>query len=335
MSQPSDPQRPVPGVSDTDPLSVPGVTADTDALLKLRHLVRHIPERGLAPTGMPGGFVTRRRGRGLETIDIRVFSYGDDIRHVDHNTTARTGVTHVRTFHDERERTALLIADFRPSMLWGTRRALRSVAAAEALALAGWRVNEAGGRAGLIAFGTEAPVFVAAKGRERGMVSVIGGLASAHRDALLAAAEHRALEDQPLEVALEMAAGLVPPGGAVFLATGLDNPGDEFDALATALNRRATLTVLLITDAFERQAPAGSYPFISAGGRLRWASFGEQKIEMAVDRRIAHLNGLGIAAIPIDASAGPEAMAEDLDKLDGKVFDSRVVDGRSANRRQR
>ena len=37
-----------------------------------------------------------------------------------------------RTFHAERDRTVILIADFRPSMLWGTRRTLRSVAAAEA-----------------------------------------------------------------------------------------------------------------------------------------------------------------------------------------------------------
>ena len=300
------------GLQQHDPLSVPGVTADTEALLKLRHLVRNIPERRLAPTGLPGGFMTKRRGRGLETIDIRVFSYGDDVRHVDHNTTARTGVTHVRTFHDERERTALLIADFRPAMLWGTRRALRSVAAAEALALTGWRVSEAGGRAGLIAFGNESPVFVAARGRERGMVSVIGGLAAAHRDALAAASERRDPLDQPLEVALEMAVGLVPAGGSVFLATGLDDPGKDFDALAMALNRRAALTVLLITDAFERRAPAGSYPFISGQGRIRWALIGGEKRETAVDRRVAHLTRLGIAVIPIDASAEPEAMADDL-----------------------
>lgn len=302
-----------------DPLKAPGVAADTETLLKLRHLVRHIPERRLAPTGMPGGFVTRRRGRGLETLDVRVFSYGDDIRHVDHNTTARTGVTHVRTFHDERERTALLIADFRPAMLWGTRRALRSVAAAEALALTGWRVNEAGGRVGLIAFGAGAPVFVSARGRERGMVSVIGGLAAAHRAALLAAADSQDQGDRPLEVALEMAAGLVPAGGAVFLATGLDNPGADFDALATALKRRAALTVLLVTDAFEQRAPAGSYPFVTGEGRVRWASVRSKAGQIGLDRRLARLNRLGITAIPVDASASPEAVAEDLDRLDGRV----------------
>lgn len=308
------PGSPAPGLARqrSDPLTAPGVAADTDSLLRLRHLVRSIPEHRLAPTGMPGGFVTRRRGRGLETADIRVFSYGDDIRHVDHNTTARTGVTHVRTFHDERERTALLLADFRPSMLWGTRRALRSVAAAEALALAGWRVSEAGGRAGLIAFGCAEPVFVAARGREKGMIAVVGGLASAHREALTAVSESKDLLDPPLETALELAAELVPAGGSVFLATGLDTPGKDFDALAVALNRRAALTVFLITDAFEHRAPAGSYPFLSGEGGIRWALIGGKPKETQRDRRIAHLQRLGIAVIPIDASSEPEVMAEDL-----------------------
>ena len=65
-------------------------------------------------------------------------------------STARTGEPHVRTFRDERERTLLLLVDLRPSMLWGTRRALRSAAAVEAAALAGWRALETGGRIGFI-----------------------------------------------------------------------------------------------------------------------------------------------------------------------------------------
>ncbi|TXM93858.1 DUF58 domain-containing protein, partial [Methylobacterium sp. WL122] len=66
---------------------------------------------------------------------------GDDRRHIDRNATARTGILHVRTHHDERDRAVVLLADFRPSMLFGTRRALRSVAAAEALASLGHTVE--------------------------------------------------------------------------------------------------------------------------------------------------------------------------------------------------
>lgn len=325
--------------SAVDALSVPGVAADTESLLKLRHLVQHIPERRLQPTGLPGGFVSRRRGRGLETVDLRLYSVGDDIRHIDRNATARTGQPHVRTFRDERERNVLLLADFRPSMLWGTRRALRSVAAAEALALVGWRVVESGGRVGLIAFGAGDPVFVSARGRERGMVRVVGGLAAAHRSALLAVAEahdrgeaggakarggrkraHMADplgQEQPLEARLDLAVKLVPTGGMVVLASGLDHPGDGFDAVAAAIDRRAALTVLLVTDAFEQRAPAGSYPFVSESGRIAWASFGVNRAADARDPRLERLERLGVAALSIDASADPETMATAIDMFDG------------------
>lgn len=304
-----------------DELSAPGVAADTEALLKLRHLVQHVPERRLQPTGLPGGFVGRRRGRGLETVDIRIYSEGDDVRHIDRNTTARTGVPHVRTFRDERERSVLLLADFRPSMLWGTRRALRSVAAAEALTLVGWRVVESGGRVGLIAFGAGDPVFVAARGRERGMIRVIGGLAAAHRAALLALADAPAgadpVAERPLEEGLELAVKLAPTGGSVILATGLDHPGDHFDAVAAAIDRRSALTVLLVTDAFEQRAPAGSYPFVSESGRTAWASFGVARAADAHDPRLERLERLGLAAHSIDASADPEDMATAIDMFDG------------------
>ena len=300
-----------------DVLSAKGVAADTDHLLKLRHLIHNLPERRLAPTGMPGGFVSKRRGRGLETVDIRIFSEGDDIRHLDHNTTARTGVPHVRTFRDERERSVLLLADFRPPMLWGTRRVLRSVAAAEVLALTGWRTIEAGGRVGLIAFGAGEPVFVPARGRERGMVAVIGGLAAAHRSALEAASGTQGMEGRPLDNLIELAARLAPTGGSIFLASGLDDPGEHFDILASALNRRAALTVLLVTDAFEQSPPAGSYPFMTRAGHVGWASFLANRFSDEPDPRINRLAHLGISTIPVDAGKGPEIMVAELEKFDG------------------
>lgn len=304
-------------IESADPLDAPGVAADTEHLLRLRHLVRNVPERRLAPTGMPGGFVSKRRGRGLETVDIRVFSEGDDIRHIDRNATARSGEPHVRSFRDERERTALLVADFRPSMLWGTRRALRSVAAAEALALTGWRAIEAGGRVGLIAFVAGEPVFVNARARERGMVAVIGAMAAAHRAALEAAAGGREQQEPPLERVIELAAGLAPSDGSVFLATGLDRPGDGFDVVAPALAQRTALTVLLVSDAFERRAPPGDYPFIDGDGRTGWARVGGGRLPVQSDPRLERLAGLGLSTIQIDADVDPETMILNLESYDG------------------
>ena len=44
---------------------------DAARLFAMRHIVRNIPERRLAPIGRPGGFAGRRRGNGLEIVDVR------------------------------------------------------------------------------------------------------------------------------------------------------------------------------------------------------------------------------------------------------------------------
>jgi uncharacterized protein (DUF58 family) len=301
-----------------DRLRAPGVSVDTETLLRVRSIVKQTAaERRLAASGRAGGFATRRRGRGLEAVDVRVFSEGDDIRHLDRNTTARTGVPHIRTFQDEREKTVLLIADFRPSMLWGTRRAFRSVAAAQSLAAVGWEVIEAGGRVSAIAvLSGGPPVFVPARGRERGMVTVIGGLASAHKAALSAAAAMPSagatVEPSLAEVFEAAAKLLVNSGGSVFLASALDHPGEAFERAAGALSRRAHLTVLLIQDAFQLRPPPGSYRYATSPGRSASTFISSFEGPRPPDAPIGLIRQIGADVLPIDASADLYALVRQV-----------------------
>ena len=193
----------------------PGVDIDVEALLSLRHLAYRMRDiRTLPRSTMPGDIIHRRRGRGLEVHDVRPWSEGDDIRHLDQNATARTGVPHTKTYFDERERSILLVADFRPSMLFGTRRAFRSVAAAEAIAMLGWRGVGRGGRVGLLA-GTALGTRFSRQGRgERAMIALTGILAEAHREAL----DDRSERDPPLDAIIDTATTLAATGSTVILA---------------------------------------------------------------------------------------------------------------------
>ncbi len=290
-------------------LALPGIDLTAEHLLSLRHFLRRMPPPHLSDNALPGGMVNRRRGRGLEAADIRHFVEGDDIRLIDRNATARSGKLHVRTVHDERDRTALLMADFRSSMLWGTRRALRSVAAAEALTLLGWRVVAAGGRVALLAFGADEPVIIPPRGRDRGMVAVIGGLVRAHRAAL----DRLDAPEPPLSDALTLARRMMPSGSSIFLASAMDAPADlDRDALG-ALHHRCPLTVLHIRDAFETAAPGGAYPFRLADGGGGVARMGEGGDEDSI-REI--LRDWRIDAADLDASLPPEAMADALGYAD-------------------
>ncbi|MFK7944669.1 MAG: DUF58 domain-containing protein [Paracoccaceae bacterium] len=270
------------------------IDLDPDHLLSLRMLARAGSRAGPV-TLLPGGQVTRARGRGLETAEIRTFAHGDDPRHIDRNTTARTGYPHVRSFHAERDRTTLLVADFRPSMLWGTRRCLRSVAAAEALTLAGWRAVAEGGRVGLLVTLAGEPVVQPARSRDRAMVRVIGAMARAHSYAL----ERADATDPPLAVALELANRLAPRDAEVLVATALDTTGEAFEAAALALGQRTTLSVIRVADAFETGRPSGRYRFRTASGRSGLAGPGSH----------APPDPLGLVQSVYHTALGPEVQS--------------------------
>lgn len=238
------------------------------------------------------------------------------MRFIDRNATARTGELHVRTHHDERDRAVVLLADFRPSMLFGSRRALRSVAAAEALALLGWRVVGDGGRVGLIAAGPGEPVVIRPTGGERAMTAVTGALAQAHAAALSAPGT----KDPGLGPLLTLAGSLLPSGGHLVMATALDAPGAEFDGLLTVLAERLSIRVMLVSDAFERMRSPGFYPFATPDGQrgtLQPTRF--EGSTRTADDRLADLHHRGIEGLRIDVESGPEAYAPLMERLDAML----------------
>lgn len=291
-------------------LAETGTSVSAEGLLALR---RHLGRGGGVrwhPDLRPAGFPGRRRGAGLETIDVRPFVEGDDVRHLDRNVTARTGIPHVRSFREERGATLLLVADFRAAMLWGTRRALRSVAAAEALALGGWRALEEDGRVGVFAVAGGEMRHTSPRGRLPGMAAAAGLLAEAHAAAL---ARSRAAEPT-LDRVLETVLAVAPRGATLALATALDDPGPEFDALAGSLGRAGRLKLLLVQDAFELAPPAGVYAYATGPARhVGWLGGTADGFGAA---RIAALRRLGIPVMPVDVRAGAEAVARAWDDFE-------------------
>ena len=105
-----------------------------------------------AASVLNGRHASRLRGRGLNFEEMRGYLPGDDVRSIDWKATARTGKPHVRIFTEERDRPALLVVDQRMSMFFGSQLNMKSVTAAEAAAIASFRVIDAGDRVGGIVF---------------------------------------------------------------------------------------------------------------------------------------------------------------------------------------
>lgn len=262
-----------------------GVTVTADRLIALRHLLIEA-QRDATVSALPGGFAIARRGNGQVIADSRLYIQGDDIRHVDRGATARTGELHVRTFHEERDRVCFLVADFRPCMLWGLRRALWSVAAAEALAWLGWQTIETGGRVGLLAVTGQDRIHVPSRGRVRGMLGVVGGLVRAHDIAM--SETRQGMQSPPLDRVLSGLDRLVPRGSEMILASALDTCGDGFADLIGDLSRRRRTRIIRVGDRDLDRLPAGSYPVtgpdgvttrIRYGGRVAAATTVQDKID--------------------------------------------------------
>jgi uncharacterized protein (DUF58 family) len=124
-----------------------------------------------------GRHASRLRGRGLNFEEMRHYLPGDDIRSIDWKATARTGTPHVRVFTEERDRPALLVVDQRMSMFFGSVLNMKSVTAAEAAAIAAFRILGSGDRIGGIVFDDERQIEVRPRRSARSMYAFLEGLA--------------------------------------------------------------------------------------------------------------------------------------------------------------
>jgi uncharacterized protein (DUF58 family) len=70
-------------------------------------------------TQMHGNFSSIFKGSGLEFSDLRQYHYGDDVRHIDWNTTAKGHGTFVKLFKEEKEQTVFFLLDVSASQLVG------------------------------------------------------------------------------------------------------------------------------------------------------------------------------------------------------------------------
>jgi uncharacterized protein (DUF58 family) len=85
---------------------------------KVRQL--EIRTRGLVNNLFGGEYHSAFKGRGMVFSEVRSYQYGDDIRAIDWNVTARTGAPFVKIFEEEREQTLMLLVDLSKSGLFGT-----------------------------------------------------------------------------------------------------------------------------------------------------------------------------------------------------------------------
>ncbi|MFM0015780.1 DUF58 domain-containing protein [Paraburkholderia sediminicola] len=179
------------------------VYVDAAHLAKLEFHARGLSFVAPAPVSsvLSGSHASRLRGRGLNFEEIRAYLPGDDVRHIDWKVSLRLGKPQVRAYTEERDRPLLVVVDQRMSMFFGSRRAFKSVVAAEVAALAVWMGFTAGDRVGGVLFNDSQVVRVKPL-RSRSRIKMLFGALATMNRALHAESEARTDYGQ-LDTALE------------------------------------------------------------------------------------------------------------------------------------
>jgi len=134
-------------------------TVETKELLKKVRKIE-IKTRGLTRQIFAGEYHSAFRGRGMTFSEVREYQYGDDIRNIDWNVTARFNHPYVKVFEEERELTVMLLIDMSASGEFGTRVHLKRDLITEIAAVLSFSAIENNDKIGVIMFSDRVEKFI-------------------------------------------------------------------------------------------------------------------------------------------------------------------------------
>ncbi len=232
-----------------------------------------ITTRGLVNDVFSGEYHSVFKGRGMSFAEVREYGYGDDIRGIDWNVTARTGAPHVKVFEEERELTLMLVVDVSASAHFGTRARMKSELAAELCGVLAFSAIKNNDKVGLILFSDRIEHFVPPRKGRRHALRVL-------RELLYRPAEGTGTD---IAGALEYLARVTRRRAVAFLVS--DFLAEGYERALSVAARRHDLVAVRVGDAREAAIPpmgfvefedpeTGRRVVVNTSGRMFQARFG-------------------------------------------------------------
>ncbi|SCY56328.1 DUF58 domain-containing protein [Flavobacterium caeni] len=135
---------------------------DTKELLKKVRKIE-IKTRRLSDHIFSGEYHTSFKGRGMTFSEVRQYQYGDDIRAIDWNVTARYNEPYIKVFEEERELTMMLMIDVSGSESFGTQNQFKKDIVTEIAATLAFSATQNNDKIGLILFSDEIELYIPPK----------------------------------------------------------------------------------------------------------------------------------------------------------------------------
>ncbi len=150
----------------------------TELLRKVRRI--EIKTRGLSTNVFAGQYHSAFKGRGMAFAEVREYQYGDDVRDIDWNVTARFHRPFVKVFEEERELTMMLLVDVSASLAFGTRSETKSEMATEIAATLAFSAIQNNDKVGVIFFSDRIEKYIPPKKGRRHILRIIREMLDFH-----------------------------------------------------------------------------------------------------------------------------------------------------------
>jgi uncharacterized protein (DUF58 family) len=125
-----------------------------------------------------GDYRTLFRGFGLDFADLREYQYGDDVRHIDWNVTARMQTPYIREYHEDRDITAWFLLDLSKSVNFGSRDVRKRAVSLDFVTVLARVLTRHGNRVGALFYGQGVDGFIPARSGRRQVLSILHAMQS-------------------------------------------------------------------------------------------------------------------------------------------------------------
>lgn len=142
-----------------------------DILKKVRKI--EIKTRALSQNIFAGQYHSAFKGRGMTFSEVREYQYGDDVRTIDWNVTARYGKPYIKVFEEERELTVMLLVDVSGSLDFGSTRHYKKNIITEVAATLAFSTIQNNDKVGVILFSDKVEKFIPPKKGKKHVLHII------------------------------------------------------------------------------------------------------------------------------------------------------------------
>ena len=246
---------------------------DTKELLKKVRKIE-IKTRRLSDHIFSGEYHTSFKGRGMTFSEVRQYQYGDDIRAIDWNVTARYNEAHVKVFEEERELTMMLMVDISGSESFGSKNQFKKDIVTEIAATMAFSATQNNDKIGLILFSDQIELYIPPKKGKSHVLRIIREL----------------IEFEPksnktdISQALKFLSGTQKKKAIVFLIS--DFMSDEYENTLKIASKKHDITGIRVFDIREEKLPnLGMVPMLDAEtGETQLVNTGSKAIRMQYEK---------------------------------------------------